>query len=104
MQIVVLTGFMKLAHPSRSQFHGSAYRKQSHLQKGNSMLASSVFHGLAGILTCARAYSTLLGILCLNSKCRKSMLAHKRRMVIISAEFGGKQSHDIGPSAVTARP
>ena len=36
-------------------------------EAGNSALTSSVVHGLAGIFASARAYSTILGILCLHS-------------------------------------
>ena len=51
-------------------------------EAGNSVLTSSVIHWLAGILACSHAY-----------------LPCKRRMVIISAELGGNQSHEIGPWA-----
>ena len=57
---------------------------------GNSALSSSVFHGLAGNFGLFEADSTLLDNLCLHSE-------GKRRMVIVSKELGGKQSHEIGP-------
>ena len=44
-----------------------------------------------------RAYSTLLGILCLQDYRRNLALACKRGMVIVSAELGSKESHEIGP-------
>ena len=48
------------------------------------MLTSSVFHGLEGNF--GLWHST-----------QNSALARKRRMLIVSAEFGGKQSHEIRP-------
>ena len=38
-----------------------------------------------------------IGILRLQGYRRNSALSRKRGIAIVSAEFGGKQSHDIGP-------
>ena len=58
-------------------------------EAGNSVLTASVFHGLAANFGfCA----------CVLNVTRHSALARISRMiVIVSAEFGGKQSHEIGP-------
>ena len=55
-------------------------------------LTASVFHRLAAnFCFCA----------CLLHVTRHSTLACARGIVILSAEFGGKQSHEIGPSKLT---
>ena len=70
--------------------------KESELAEvGDSVPTSSEFHRLAGILACA--YSP--GILPLHSYHRNEALARKQRVVIVSAEFGDKQSHEIRPSS-----
>ena len=53
-------------------------------EAGNSALTSSIIHGLAGtpLYFAFFAYTA-------NEEIQKS----KQRMVILSAEFGGKQSH-----------
>ena len=66
---------------------------------GNFVLTASLVHGLAANLASARAHSILLGILRLQGKRRNSALARKRGIVIVSAEFGYKQSHEIGSSS-----
>ena len=65
-------------------------------EAGNYVLMASIFHGLATISSSARAYSALLGILRLQGKRRTLALARKRGIMTVSAEFGGKQSHEIG--------
>ena len=63
-------------------------------EAGNSVLTARVFHGLAanfGFCACilyVTRHSTLT---------RHSALARKRGMGVVSAEFDGKQSHEIGP-------
>ena len=74
---------------NRAQFHGSAYRKHSigaYRSREFCACTARVFHGLAanfGFCVCVL---------------RAPMHS---RMVIVSAEFGGKQSHEIGPSCFT---
>ena len=67
-------------------------------EAGNSVLTASVFHGLAANLGFCACYFTPLGILRLQGWRRNSALARKRGIAILSAEFGSKQSHEIGPS------
>ena len=55
------------------------------------VLSSSVLHGLAGNFD-----SIILGILGLHSQCKTLALAGKQRIMIVSTEFSGKQSHEIG--------
>ncbi len=82
-----------------AQFHGSAYRKANNLRLWKQRiprLRQAYFTGWQGIFACARAYSMLLGIL--RSHSAEIWRLHcKRRVVIISTEFGGKQSHEIRP-------
>ena len=62
------------------------------------MLMASVFHGLAANF-CACVLHTLLGILRLqgySAEIRRLHVRCKRGIVIVSAEFGAKQSH-VGP-------
>ena len=67
------------------------------------MLTASVFHGLAANFgLCACALHVAMGVIRMNSYRRNSALARKRRMVIVSAEFVGKQSHEIGPGILTS--
>ena len=71
-------------------------------EAGNSVLMSSVFHGLAGNIglcpSVLRMYSRLLhhvDILCLLSLSTEIAL----QAVIVSSEFSGKHSHKIGLSS-----
>ena len=64
------------------------------MEAGNSKLLASVF---TKKLASARAYSTLLGILHLQGWRRNLVLARKRGIAILSAEFGSKQCHAIWP-------
>ena len=57
-------------------------------EAGNSRLTSSVFHGLAGKLCFTPYYQAFFAY---------TAIAESQRMVILSAEFGGKQSHEFGP-------
>ena len=70
-------------------------------EAGNSVLTVSVFHRLAAnfglcacILRVTRHYT-------LTRLAQKSGLARKPGIVIVSAEFGGKQSHETGPWSLT---
>ena len=87
---------------TRAQCHGSAYHEQriGACRAGNYALTSSVFLGLAGNFGCALH---VLGILCLNSYCRKSKFSVCRasKTLIASTDFSGKQSHDIGPRSAS---
>ena len=66
-------------------------------EAGNSCSRQAYFTSQRGILTSARAYFTLLAY---KASAEIRRLHRKRRMVIVSAEFGGKQSHEIGPNMI----
>ena len=90
-------------HADRAQFHGSAYRKHRISTYGSREFCANckrISLLKRRILASVRAYSTLLGILRLQGKRRNSALARKWGIVIVSAEFGGKQSHVTGLSCV----
>ena len=53
-------------------------------------------HGLEGNFCLCMCF-TLLGILRLLASAETQRLHSKRRIIIVSKEFGGKQSHEIGP-------
>ena len=69
-------------------------------EAGNYVLTASVFHGLAanfGFCACVlhvTRHSTLMA----STEIRR--LHVKQGIVIVSAEFGGKQSHEIGPRSL----
>ena len=70
-------------------------------EAGISVLTASVFHGLAANLASARAEAKGYRTVHLKIKAkgyhRNLALACKRGIVIVRAEFGGKQSHEIEP-------
>ena len=89
-------------------------RKESALtEAGNSVLMSSVCQGNFGFCACilhvtrhsrltrlAQKFGATRHSVLTDSaeiQRRNSALARKLRMEIVSAEFGGKQSHEIGP-------
>ena len=87
---------------SKPLFHGSAYwsTKSALTEAGNSVLMASAseIHGLAAnfyfsacILNVTKAFYAYK----VNAEIRK------RGIVIVSAEFAGKQSHEIGPRSET---
>ena len=72
-------------------------RKESALaEAGNSALTSTIFHGFAGNFLLVRTPS-YLAFFTYTASAKIWCLPCKWRMVIVSAEFDGKQSHDIGP-------
>ena len=72
-------------------------------EAGKSAFMSSVFHRLAGnscLCTCVLHLTTHS---MLAQVAQKFCACRAKRMVIISAEFGGKQSHEVGPCFPTER-
>ena len=66
-------------------------------EAGNSVLMSSVFHRLAGNF----GFCVCVLHVTRHSTLSQLALVRKRRMVIVSAEFGGKQNHvKLGPGLV----
>ena len=63
---------------------------------GNSVLTASVFHGLAANL----GFCMYVLHITRHSTLTRLALARKRKIVIVSAEFCGKQSHEVGPWSV----
>ncbi len=67
------------------------------LEAGNSALMSGVFHGLAGnfCLCACVLHAVWHSLLTVSAEIWR--LHSEWRMVIVSAELSGKQSHEIGP-------
>ena len=71
---------------------------------GNSVLTASVFHGLAanyGFCACVLPVTTCRHSTLYKASAEIRRLHVKRGTLIASAEFGGKQSHEIGPCCCT---
>ena len=66
-------------------------------EAGNYVLTPSVFHGLAGNFCLCMCLLHHTRHSRLTKLAQNLALALKRRMMIISTEFGGKQSREIGP-------
>ena len=78
----------------RAQFHGSAYQKQRISVCGSRELCTYVKH-ISWVSKEFRLVSVHTPGYTATAELQ--WLPDKRRVVIVSAEFGGKQSYEIGP-------